>query len=112
MIDQFPPQMRKIYSVIQGDITRIYEFLCSKRAAPSQLSPQLTCMADYNPTSHDYRTVYLTENPRKQNAWNLEKYPYQWSRPFLLENRTKNPHIFLLFQAFLNTSNEYMINSF
>jgi hypothetical protein len=29
-----------------------------------------------------------------------------------LENRTKNPHIFLLFQAFLNTSNEYMINSF
>jgi len=29
MIGQFPPQMNKFYCVIQGDITRIYEFLCS-----------------------------------------------------------------------------------
>jgi hypothetical protein len=68
MIGQFPPQVSKVYCVIQGDITRIYEFLCSKRAVPSQLSPQLTSMADYNPISQTYRTVCLTENPRYQNA--------------------------------------------
>ena len=36
--------------------------------------------------------VCLTENPRNQNAWNLQKYPYQWSRPFLLENSIKSTH--------------------
>ena len=78
MIGQFPPQVRTVYCVIQGDITRIYEFLCSKRAAHSQLSPQLTSMADYNPPSQN---LCLSENPRNQNAWNI-----------LLENSIKCIH--------------------
>ena len=111
MIGQFPPQVCKVYCVIQGDITRIYEFLRSKLAAPSQLSPQLTSMADCNPPSQNYRTVCLTENPRNQNAWYLEKYPYQWSRPIGKQHKM-HPQIFQLIPAFLNTNNEYMINNF
>jgi hypothetical protein len=94
MIGQFQPRVSKIYCVIQGDITRIYEFLRSKRAAPSQPSSHLTSMADYNLPNQNYRTVCLTENPRNQNACHLEKYPHEWSRPFLLENSIKCIHIY------------------
>jgi len=64
----------------------------SSYAVNAHLSPQHTSMADYNPTSQNCRTVCLTENARNQNALNLQKYPYQWSLPFLLENSIKSIH--------------------
>jgi hypothetical protein len=112
MIVQFPPQVSKVYCVIQGVITKIYEFLCRKRAAPSQLCPQLTSMADYNPPSQNYTTVsdWKSKKPEgmKPGEISVSMKP---SFPIGKQHK-KHPQIFQLFPAFLKTSNEYIINRF